>query len=444
MNTAPKRYRSFISYSQQDKHWGRRLHNWLETYRVPVGVMVDVAAGEKLGRFFHDEAEMPAATDIAEVVRDAIETAESLIVICSPRSASSQWVAAEIEHFRRIQPKGKIFAVIIDGEPNSGDLATECFPPALRRSSDAPGAMPHEPVGIDVRLDSKARVCARLAAGLLDVDFDDLWQRDRRRAEERQRRVIIGLSVVSAAFAVLAGAAIWFALEANRQSLAAETARLSLQREYLAMLGESAIDEVLASNLDPGVVEIDNDPAWVVLMRRDQEAFIAAREYGRGRVFAVAHDGLLDAARIPGGEAFLRRTIGWLEGPQTRADVVIASGHCEWMALGTEDWLMPGLLQGWGYTIRDEPGPLTEETLRGAGILILGNAWSALQPAELDAVQAFVNDGGGVLLAGLGWSWAEYAGTAESGCAYAAQASNALAAYPMNILGARFGIRWSD
>ena len=31
-------YRAFISYSQQDKAWGKRIHTWLETYRIPEGV----------------------------------------------------------------------------------------------------------------------------------------------------------------------------------------------------------------------------------------------------------------------------------------------------------------------------------------------------------------------------------------------------------------------
>ncbi len=443
MAMSSKRYRSFISYSQKDKRWGRRLHSWLETYRVPVGVVAEIQDGRRLGRFFRDEAEMPAATDIAEVVRGAIETAESLIVVCSPRSANSQWVAAEIEHFRQANPAGKLFAVIVDGVPNSGDPATECFPIALRRG-DSAGAMPTEPVGVDVRVDSKERICARLAAGLLDVDFDDLWQRDRRRSERRQRRAVITLSAVSATFAVLAGAAIWFATVAQQQARAAEAARLALQREYLAVLGESGIDEVLTTDLRPGALHATDAQAWMGLMTSAGADFILAREFGQGRVFAVAHDGLLDAARVDHGDAFLRRTIAWLKGAQGPATVVIASGHCEWMVLDTEDWALPGLLTEWGYTARDAPGPLTEETLSGAGVLIIGNAWENFQPAELDAIAAYASRGGGVLLAGLGWSWRQHANDAAMGCGgdRAGQDTSDMSTYPMNVTGARFGVAW--
>jgi hypothetical protein len=441
-----KRYRSFISYSQQDKAWGRRLQSWLETYRVPVGVVAEIQDGRRLGRFFRDEAEMPAASDIAEVVREAIETAESLIVVCSPRSAESKWVASEIDHFRRTHPDGKLFAVIIDGSPNADDPDAECFPAALRRGFASDGGMPIEPVGIDVRVDSKERVCARLAAGLLDVDFDDLWQRDRRRAERRQRQTILALTAVSGVFALLAGAAVWFAHSAQTEMRAAQAARLALQSEYLAILGESALDDVLTSDLLPGALVGDPPQGWTSLMQRNGQDFIVARAYGRGRIFAVAHDGLLDAARIKNGDAFLRRSMGWLRAPDGKKDVVIASGHCEFMAIGTEDWLLPKLLAAWGYSVRDAPGRIDDRTLAEAGVLIIGNAWTPFLPSETDAIDRFVRDGGGVFLAGLGWSWVASANDPDVTCAGAPPVPEpvTLDTYPMNSLGARFGVRWID
>jgi hypothetical protein len=140
-------------------------------------------------------------------------------------------------------------------------------------------------------------------------------------------------------------------------------------------------------------------------MRREDKDFIIAREYGQGRVFAVAHDGLLDAARIKNGDAFLRRSISWLKGPEGGPEVVITSGHCEFMAIGTEDWLLPGLLGAWGYTVRGAPGRIDDAVLEKAGVLIIGNAWEPFLPEEAEAIDRFVREGGGVFLAGLGWSW---------------------------------------
>jgi WD40 repeat protein len=198
-------FRGFISYSWQDKAWGRRLHGWLETYRVPAGVGSENAVSRKLGKFFRDDDDMPAAADIGQIVRQAIAASEHLIVLCSPRAAKSKWVNAEIEHFRRTVPAGQVFAVILDGQPNAVDPDLECFPPALRVAPDPhlPGAMPIEPVGVDLRRDGKDRVCARLAAGMLGVDFDELWQRGRRRKEMRQNLLLGGLSALSLLFGVL-------------------------------------------------------------------------------------------------------------------------------------------------------------------------------------------------------------------------------------------------
>ena len=65
MAAEARTYRAFISYSQQDKLWGKRLHGWLESYRLPAGTTTRVPAGERLGRFFRDDEEMAAASNIA-------------------------------------------------------------------------------------------------------------------------------------------------------------------------------------------------------------------------------------------------------------------------------------------------------------------------------------------------------------------------------------------
>ena len=193
MDDNSRRFRAFISYSQRDKSFAKRLQRWLESYQVPAGALGDIEPGpipKKLGRFFRDEEEMAATSDIAGMVRGAIEDSQSLIVVCSPNSAKSSWVNAEIEHFRRTGRGGQVFAVILDGEPNSGDPETECFPPGLRQARDTSDqlAMPIEPLAMDIRKDSRARLLTRIAAGLLGIEFDKLWRRERRRAVFRMVR----------------------------------------------------------------------------------------------------------------------------------------------------------------------------------------------------------------------------------------------------------------
>jgi hypothetical protein len=180
---AEKRYRAFISYSQKDKAAARRIQRWLETYRLPKGF--ETARKGRLGRFFRDDEEMSASPDVGATLRGAIEDSENLIVIASPHSAQSRWVNAEVQHFRLTGRAGRIFAVIVDGVPHSGNPETECLPTALGAGGWDGMTMPVEPLALDLRTESKARVRARLAAGLLGVSFDDLWKRDQRRRRVR-------------------------------------------------------------------------------------------------------------------------------------------------------------------------------------------------------------------------------------------------------------------
>ncbi len=448
-------YRAFISYSQQDKAWGKRIHTWLETYRIPDGVAPDKAADRRLGRFFRDEEDMAAASDIGVIVRRAIENAESLIVICSPRSAQSKWVNAEINHYRRTGRARKVFAVIIDGIPNSGDAETECFPPALRAAGDPddPDALPIEPLGLDVRKDGPERACARLAAGLMGVDFDDLWQRDRRRAEARQRLLIGGLTAISTVFAALAATAIWLgaqsernAAEARTRGAEAEAARTVLQREYLAMLGETAIEDVLAPNEIPGDIATDTPDNWFPVMNAEHAQFAVARDYKSGRILAVAHDRVIDGAISLRSEGFLQRTMRWLANSKPKASIRIASGHCEWLPTRADEWPLPDDLHSWGYRVSETAGKLDDTQLAGADVLIIGNAWGNFAPSEIEAVERFVARGGGLLAAGLGWAWKESSAKPDFACAgrMDGQDVNDMSTYPMNRLGKPFGMQWTD
>jgi hypothetical protein len=213
-----RKYRAFISYSQRDKLWARRIQVALETYRVPLGIPID-QEDRRLGRIFRDEDEMGASTDLGATLRGAISEAESLIVIASPAAARSKWVNEEVLHFKRTGRADRIFAVVVDGVPggplsnDASDRNAECYPPALKYALDTDGNLsskPTEPLGIDVRKESSARLRAKLASGLLGVPFDDLWKRDTR------RRYIRIVQSSSAAIAIAVGlffGVTWF----NRQ-----------------------------------------------------------------------------------------------------------------------------------------------------------------------------------------------------------------------------------
>ena len=99
MTTSTPKYYAFISYSHQDKVWGDWLHKSLETYRVP-GHLVGTASRDgaipsRVTPVFRDREELPTATNLGEAINQALEDSRYLVVICSPRSARSQWVNEE-------------------------------------------------------------------------------------------------------------------------------------------------------------------------------------------------------------------------------------------------------------------------------------------------------------------------------------------------------------
>lgn len=203
-------YRAFISYSHRDARWARWLHRALEGYAVPRRLVG--AAGEfgpvpaRLRPVFRDRDELASAADLGQRVKDALVASEALVVICSPAAAASRWVNEEVLAFRRLGRDARLYALIVDGEPNTGD-ARECFPPALR--DGAGGLPPLEPIAADARHAGDGRALARLKllAGLLGVELDALRQRE---AQRRHRRMLAAVAALLAGM-MLTGWLAWTA-----------------------------------------------------------------------------------------------------------------------------------------------------------------------------------------------------------------------------------------
>lgn len=68
---------------------------------------------------------------LAEEINNALCNSEWLIVICSPRSAQSPWVCKEAQTFIDLGRADHIIPYVIEGNPFSDDISTECYPEAL-------------------------------------------------------------------------------------------------------------------------------------------------------------------------------------------------------------------------------------------------------------------------------------------------------------------------
>lgn len=185
-------YRAFLSYSHADSGTARKLHRKLETYRLPHRLSVGAAgqAPARLGPIFRDREDFPAATDLTESIKRALDRSAALIVLCSPEARQSRWVAEEIRYFRGHYPDRPVLAALIAGEPE------QAFPEPLLAGAE-PLAADLRPAGDGPRLGF-----LKLVAGLADVPLDSLVQRD---AQRRMRRVtavtlvsLIALLVMSA------------------------------------------------------------------------------------------------------------------------------------------------------------------------------------------------------------------------------------------------------
>lgn len=227
-------YRAFFSYARADDKIANWLHKQLDGYRAPrslagtEGELGFVPA--TLHPIFRDRTDLEAGGHVDASLQAALEASQTLIVLCTPTSAKSRWVNREVEVFLELGREAAIFPVIAGGIPDSGDPATECFPPALRGKSLLAADLREIklPTGQLVG-DGREMGRLKLIAGLLGVALDRLVQRERR----RQRQTVAVLSFSALAFLVLAIAAgaFWWVSDQRASTISSQAKEISLQRD---------------------------------------------------------------------------------------------------------------------------------------------------------------------------------------------------------------------
>ena len=177
-------YSAFISYSSEDQQDALWLQKHLESYDIPRAFHGRLdhcggTIGARLGKVFRDRSDL-AAGDLGPAIAQALDRAQALIVLCSPRGAKSRWVEQEILTFKRAGKGHRIFAVILDGEPYAAGKPgftadQECFPRALVNALGPDGRIGGEPevnqrLAADFRrhADGRTNGVLKLIAELLD------------------------------------------------------------------------------------------------------------------------------------------------------------------------------------------------------------------------------------------------------------------------------------
>lgn len=245
------KYYAFISYKREDEKQAKWLQNKLEHYKLPTIVRTEnPSLPETIYPIFRDTTDLSGGF-LAGAIEDALKSSKYLIVVCSPRAAQSQWVCKEVQYFIDSGREKYIIPFIIDGEPNSKNIAEECFPENLRNLSGE-----KEILGINISEMGRDASAIKVVARMFDLRFDTLWQRwERAKKIKRIRNYTISLFLTS--ISLIVGAVIYqqnTKLKAINHEIQVNLALKNIElgdnltaKKTIAMLYKDCNDEELTS-----------------------------------------------------------------------------------------------------------------------------------------------------------------------------------------------------
>ena len=207
MRQVSQHYHAFISYrhNDRDKMIAAELQKRLEKYKI-----VNPQTGKmEWITVFRDQSELPTSDDLGKDIETALEASDYLVIICSRDYQKSVWCMRELAYFMSLHggSSERILPVLTEGEPE------ECFPSEIcvrkeiiqdeKAGSARTVTVPVEPMAADVRGSTlherlkklRSTECMRIAAPILGVTFDTLYQR---KARARFKKISAAVSAVLA------------------------------------------------------------------------------------------------------------------------------------------------------------------------------------------------------------------------------------------------------
>ena len=176
---------AFISYSHQDEHFAKWLQRKLEAYRLPTGIENEYKKTSYLRPIFRDETDLNTGV-LGEELYKNLESSKYLIVLCSPHSTTSQWVDEEVATFIRLGRIDKIIPVCLQ---EGTDNPTHIYPESLKQHIKSD---PKDEILAVSLSDGKQKALIRIISKLLEINYDDLWNR-----YEREKRLKLLTSIIS-------------------------------------------------------------------------------------------------------------------------------------------------------------------------------------------------------------------------------------------------------
>ena len=207
----------------------------IENYNLPT-TLNGKELLKSLRPVFRDTDELSAG-NWPKQIYDALSISQNLVVVCSPRSAQSEWVNKEIQDFVSIKggKSDNIFPFIIEGTPYSKVKDSECFPHALRslpRNEERLGGNINEQGGRDAAV-------VKVVSGMLGVSFESLWQKHER--EQQKKRI---WSIIAAVVVIICISSIAFWMyHQNQQTRKANWRMMENRARFVAEKGEQLIQK---------------------------------------------------------------------------------------------------------------------------------------------------------------------------------------------------------
>lgn len=255
----------------------------------------------------------------------------------------------------------------------------------------------------------------------------------------KRRRKRMTYSVLGVLAFLLSAALLWVKNEAD-VALTAIQARDSTLLNVLSQSELFKLDQVLDFQDTPGPIQALDVDAWTSLINVGSDV-VLARSFGArtpGRVLATGHSGFLTSGATEDEMMFPRMSMIWLQGDREPI-VAFSEGHAEALTVyGRKDEVVRRLRE-WNYTVRPMPDLTDYDRLKDVSILVLGNLWQDFTQEEADAVVRFVEEGGGLMAVGIGWSWQNYGPDTVPN-----DVPLDINDYPMNRLMEPFGVRWIE
>ena len=265
-------YKAFISYrhTEPDASIAKKLHTMIENYAIPGNIQKTLGI-RKMGRVFRDQEELPLSQDLGADIHKALENSEWLIAICSPRYLESKWCNAELDYFISIGKGDHILAILVDGSP------ADSFPQQLRYQEYNGTKVELEPLAADVRAADLAGSLKklkteklRLLAPMLNVNFDDLRQR------ARKRKARITAAVLGAAFSLLAGFLVYAVIKNGQITRERNTA---VDNQMKLLIEQANISSAEGNKMFAMTKLLDAEQLRATVGEGNDPAYKAALEY---------------------------------------------------------------------------------------------------------------------------------------------------------------------